>query len=208
MLKDLDCVLCGSCVADVLVGPVPLESPIGSGRLLRTRPIELATGGIVSNAGVAMARLGMKTAAFTYVGNDDWAELIRRRLEREGLDCRAVTRHPTANTSTSVVLIDASGERSFAHCVGAHTLIAKKDYFDHIDLFARSRIFADAELGKRLAGGVGCDSRNGVSDGAGCGWRRRDHAAVGANFAASRCLCAESHRGDASDGPDRSAEDG
>jgi sugar/nucleoside kinase (ribokinase family) len=127
-------------VADVLVGPVPLESPIGSGRLLRTRPIELATGGIVSNAGVAMARLGMKTAAFTYVGNDDWAELIRRRLEREGLDCRAVTRHPTANTSTSVVLIDASGERSFAHCVGAHTLIAKKDYFDHIDLFARSRM--------------------------------------------------------------------
>ena len=84
MTKDFDCVLCGSCVADLLVRPVPLEVPIGGGKLLRAEPIEVTTGGIVSNSGIAMARLGMKVAAFTYVGNDDWAALIRRRLENGG----------------------------------------------------------------------------------------------------------------------------
>ena len=49
-----------------------MEAPIGGGKLLHAEPIEVTTGGIVSNSGIAMARLGMKVAAFTYVGNDDW----------------------------------------------------------------------------------------------------------------------------------------
>jgi sugar/nucleoside kinase (ribokinase family) len=140
MTKDFDCVLCGSCVADLLVRPVPLEAPIGGGKLLLTQPIEITTGGIVSNSGIAMARLGMKTAAFTYVGNDDWAVLIRRRLEKEGVDCSRLATHPTGATSTTAVLIDPSGERSFAHCVGAPKLMDRKLFFENLDLFARSRM--------------------------------------------------------------------
>jgi sugar/nucleoside kinase (ribokinase family) len=140
MTKDLDCVLCGSCVADLLVRPVPLEVPIGGGKLLRVEPIEVTTGGIVSNSGIAMARLGMKIAAFSYVGNDDWAALIRRRFEKEGVDCGRLLTHPTGATSTTAVLIDPSGERSFAHCVGAPKLMNKKLFFDNLDLFARSRM--------------------------------------------------------------------
>jgi sugar/nucleoside kinase (ribokinase family) len=140
MAKDIDCVLCGSCVADILVRPVPLEAPIGGGRLIHAEPIEVTTGGIVSNSGIAMARLGMKIAAFTYVGNDDWAALIRRRLEGEGLDCSGLLTHPTGATSTTAVLIDPSGERSFAHCVGAPKLMDKALFLNHLDLFARSRM--------------------------------------------------------------------
>ena len=138
--KDLDCVLCGSCVADILVRPVPLDVPIGGGRLLHAEPLDVTTGGIVSNSGVAMARLGMKVAAFSYVGSDDWAVLIRRRLESEGLDCRRLLTHPTGATSTTAVLIDPSGERSFAHCVGAPKLMNKSLFLDNLDLFARSRM--------------------------------------------------------------------
>ena len=72
-----------------------------------------------------MARLGMKVAAFSYVGSDDWAGVIRRRLEGEGIDCSRLLTHPTAATSTTAVLIDPSGERSFAHCVGAPKLMDK-----------------------------------------------------------------------------------
>jgi sugar/nucleoside kinase (ribokinase family) len=133
-------VLCGSCVVDILVRPVPLDVPIRGGRLIETQPIEVTTGGIVSNAGIAMARLGMKVAAFSYTGNDDWASVIHRNLEREGLDCRSLTRHPTGATSTTVVLIDPSGERSFAHCVGAPRLMDKVLFLDHLDLFAQSRM--------------------------------------------------------------------
>ena len=87
MTKNLDCVCCGSCVVDIPCRPVPLETPIGGGRLLQTEPLTVVTGGIVNNAGLAMARLGMKAAAFTYVGRDEWARLIRDRLEAAGMDC-------------------------------------------------------------------------------------------------------------------------
>lgn len=140
MKKDIDCVLCGSCVADILVHPVPLETPIGGGRLLHAEPIEVTAGGIVSNSGIAMARLGMNAAAFSYVGNDDFGAAIRRRLEGEGLDCGGLLTHPTAATSTTAVLIDPQSERSFVHCVGAPKLMDKALFLEHLDLFARSRM--------------------------------------------------------------------
>ena len=87
-----------------------------------------------------MARLGMKTAAFSYVGRDDWSAVIRRRLESEGVDCSRLLTHPTAATSTTAVLIDPSSERSFAHCVGAPKLIDKSLLLANLDVFARSRM--------------------------------------------------------------------
>ena len=151
MTKEFDCVLCGSCVADILVRPVPLGVAIGYGRLLHAEPITVTTGGIVSNSGIAMSRLGMKTAAFSYVGRDDFAAVIRRRLESEGMDCNLLLTHPTAATSTTAVLIDPNSERSFAHCVGAPKLIDKSLLLANLDVFARSRMMligyygADAE---------------------------------------------------------------
>jgi sugar/nucleoside kinase (ribokinase family) len=140
MTKDLDCVLCGSCVADILVRPVPLNVPVGAGRLFAAEPIEVVTGGIVCNSGIALARLGMKAAAFSYVGRDDWGSSIRRRLEAAGVDCGRLLEHPTAPTSTTAVLIDPGGERSFAHCVGAPKLMDKSLLLGNLDLLARSRM--------------------------------------------------------------------
>lgn len=139
MNKDLDCIVCGSCVVDVLVRPVDLDAPIGGGRLVQSEPLVLTTGGIVSNAGIAMARLGMRVGAFSYVGDDPWAEVIRRRYAAEGLDVTGLATHPTGATSTTAVLIDSSGERSFMHCVGAPRLLDRAAFLDHLDSFRRSR---------------------------------------------------------------------
>ena len=140
MDKTIDCVLCGSCVVDILVRPVPLEVPIRGGRLLQTDPIQVTTGGIVSNAGIALARLGMKATAFSYVGRDDWAGVIQKKLDEEGVDVGHLVTHATGATSTTVVMVDTSGERSFAHCVGAPKLMTKATFLDNLELFARSRI--------------------------------------------------------------------
>ena len=83
--KNFDCVLCGSCVVDLLVWPVPLTTPIGGGRLIQADPIGVTTGGIVSNSGIAMTRLGMRVAAFSLVGDDEWASVIRRRYAENSL---------------------------------------------------------------------------------------------------------------------------
>jgi sugar/nucleoside kinase (ribokinase family) len=139
MEKSLDCVVVGSCVVDVLARPVSLTSPIGQGKLIESEPLRLTTGGIVSNSGTAMARLGMRVAAFTYVGNDEWAEVIRSRYAAAGIDTSALVTQPDGATSTTAVLIDASGERSFVHCVGAPRLLDKAAILGRLDLFAKSR---------------------------------------------------------------------
>jgi sugar/nucleoside kinase (ribokinase family) len=139
MDKAFDCVVVGSCVVDVLARPVPLTTAIGGGRLIESDPLVLTTGGIVSNSGIAMARLGMRVAAFTYVGNDEWANVIRHRYAEEGVDTSALITHPTGATSTTAVLIDPSGERTFVHCVGAPRMLDKQAMLGQLDLFAKSR---------------------------------------------------------------------
>ncbi|MBC8871260.1 MAG: carbohydrate kinase family protein [Planctomycetes bacterium] len=140
MEKTIDCVLCGSCVVDILVHPVPLDVAIGGGGLVQVDPIQVTTGGIVSNSGIAMARLGMNVAAFSYVGNDEWASVIRRNYEAEGIDTSYLLTHRTEATSTTAVLIDPSGERSFAHCVGAPRTMDGKMYRENLDVFRRARM--------------------------------------------------------------------
>jgi sugar/nucleoside kinase (ribokinase family) len=137
--KSLDCVVVGSCVVDVLARPVPLSKAIGAGRLIETEPLVLTTGGIVSNAGITLARLGMRVAAFTYLGDDEWAEVVRRRFAAEGIDTSALATRSERATSTSAVLIDSGGERSFAHYAGAPRLLDKRALLDRLDLFAHSR---------------------------------------------------------------------
>lgn len=138
--KTFDCVLCGSCVVDMLVRPVPLDTPIGGGKLIQVDPIEVTTGGIVSNAGIALARLGMKVAAFSLVGADEWASVIRRRYVEEGIDIDRLKTLAGSATSTTAVLIDPTGERSFGHCVGAPKQMTKALFLDNLDWFAQSRM--------------------------------------------------------------------
>jgi sugar/nucleoside kinase (ribokinase family) len=140
MDKSFDCVVCGSCTVDVLVRPFPLNRAPGSGQLLRVDPILATTGGIVCNSSVALARLGMRAAGFTYLGDDDWALLVRRRLQAENVDASRILTHPSLPTSVSVVLVAADGERSFVHSQGAPKGLDRAAYLDHLDLFARSRM--------------------------------------------------------------------
>jgi len=140
MPKPIDCLVCGSCVADVLVCPVRLDAPLGDGKVIPVDPIEVTTGGIVPNAAIAMTRLGMNVAALGCLGDDEWASMIRRRLADDGIDTAALQTHPNAGTTTAVVLIDAAGRRSFAYCPGATDRLDAAAFLEHLDLFAQSRM--------------------------------------------------------------------
>lgn len=117
--RRFDVVVAGTCVADILVRPVPLGQPVGGGRLFHVDPIEITTGGIVCNTGIALARLGLSVAAASLVGDDPWADHIRLRLSGDRVDASMIEAVPDRATSTTAVLIDPSSERSFAHHVGA-----------------------------------------------------------------------------------------
>ena len=139
-MSDVDCIVCGTCVADILVRPVPLTVPVGGGRLIHVDPIDVTTGGIVCNTGIAMRRLGMRVAASSLVGADQWGCLIRSRLEGERVDAGPLAVHPALATSTTAVLIDPSGERSFAHHVGAPHAIDVAFLKSQAAFFAKSRL--------------------------------------------------------------------
>jgi len=136
---QFDCIVCGTCVADILVRPVPLTEPVGGGRLFHVEPIEATTGGIVCNTGIAMRRLGMRVAAAGLVGADPWGDLVRARLAAEGIDTTALESHPSHATSTTAVLIDPSGERSFAHHIGAPAALDLDFFRRAASLWSRSR---------------------------------------------------------------------
>ena len=140
MTKDFDCVLCGSCVADLLVRPVPLETPIGGGKSAprRADPSDHRRHRLQLRHRHGPAR--HESRRLQLRRQRRLGRVIRRRLESEGVDCSGLLTHPTAATSTTAVLIDPSGERSFAHCVGAPKLMDKALFLEHLDLFARSRM--------------------------------------------------------------------
>ncbi len=138
-MQDFDCVVCGSCVADLLVRPFPLEAGLGRSRTIVVEPIEATVGGLVANAGIAMARLGLRVAALGMVGDDAFGEMFRRRLEGEGISTDALQTTAAAPTTTAVVLIDRQGERSFAFHPGTTAAVDRRLLLDHLDLFARSR---------------------------------------------------------------------
>jgi len=139
MDTQTDCLLIGTAVADVLIRPVPLTRPVGGGRLLHAEPLAVTTGGLVCNTGVAMRRLGMRVAAASLVGDDLWAATIRDSLSREGIDTAGLETRQSIATSSTAVLIDPSGERSFVHHVGGCAAIDLDFIRDRLDLFAASR---------------------------------------------------------------------
>lgn len=158
--RSLDCVVCGTCVADVLVRPVPLEIPVGPGRLFHVDPLEVTTGGIVCNTGVALRRLGAAVDAVALVGDDLWGGEIVGQLAAQGVGTTGVERRPAAATSTTAVLIDQGGERSFAHHVGVAAAFDVDLLRRHQPLLRRSRFAVLGYVGllpaveSRLAEGV------------------------------------------------------
>ena len=98
MEKSIDCTVCGTCVVDILIRTVSLDVAIGANRLWPVAPIATTVGGIVSNTGTALARLGLKVAAFSRIGNDPWADILLHHLNAEGINSEGVHRKSGGST--------------------------------------------------------------------------------------------------------------
>ncbi len=107
----------GILVVDVLARPVNQWPE--RGQLVLVDEVGLRVGGHPANAGRDLARLGMDVAVMGCVGQDGFGDLVLAELQREGTDISGIYRTEATNTSTTLVMIDDSGERSFLHCYGA-----------------------------------------------------------------------------------------
>ncbi|MFO0902415.1 MAG: carbohydrate kinase family protein [Pirellulales bacterium] len=133
-----DCVVCGETCLDLVAGPLPLHQPLAHRGLVPLASLEAVAGGIVPNAGIALARLGLRVAALGLVGRDPWGELIRRRLIAERLDVRDLIEVDDPS-STTLVMVGADREHTFAFRAGASQRIDRRFLLDRLDRFAAAR---------------------------------------------------------------------
>jgi len=86
------------------------------GSKIQGTDLVITSGGCAANAAVAAARLGGRVSFAGPLGDaaDATSSRIVADLEAAGIDCRGVVRVPGATASVSLVLIDATGEKSIA----------------------------------------------------------------------------------------------
>ncbi len=132
-MLDVTCV--GLLVADVIVRPVD-EWP-ERGHLLRVDRIEVHSGGLAHTTAVTLAKLGVPTAVVGRVGTDLLGTFLIDVLREHRVEAH-VRREGHATTSTTVVAVASSGERSFLHLAGANARLMPQDVSD--GLLARSRV--------------------------------------------------------------------
>lgn len=126
MAKTFDIVTVGSALRDVTyytnafsVIKNPAKDPtrqkllaVEFGAKIRSDNVHFDFGGGASNTAVACARLGMKTAVITTVGDDLDGRAILSHLRDEGVDTSLVRVHPKKRTGLSFVAVD---ERTGEH---------------------------------------------------------------------------------------------
>ncbi|MGH2500469.1 MAG: PfkB family carbohydrate kinase, partial [Candidatus Limnocylindria bacterium] len=67
--------------------------------LEEVRTFERFVGGFAGNVATGLARLGVRAAIVSAVGDDGHGRFVRRFLESEGVDCAALRVHPTLRTA-------------------------------------------------------------------------------------------------------------
>ncbi|MGO8818405.1 MAG: carbohydrate kinase family protein [Terriglobia bacterium] len=112
----------GNAVADVLARPVDQLAPSGTSQPLED--VALAPGGNSINTAIALARLGVSVRIASAIGDDRFGQFLRDRVRAEGIDDVGLAIFPGAKTSTSIVLVESSGERRFLHLRGVSALFS------------------------------------------------------------------------------------
>jgi sugar/nucleoside kinase (ribokinase family) len=110
------------------------------GKMITAGPATLATGGAVSNTGLSLFRLGIPTQLIAKIGNDSFADAVRRIVSSydPGLTCGMVV-DEQIGTSYTVILSPPGLDRMFLHYLGPNQTFSPADIDYHLieqaDLF-------------------------------------------------------------------------
>ncbi|QBH98773.1 aminoimidazole riboside kinase [Limnobaculum zhutongyuii] len=94
-------------LGDVVVDLLPLEN----------MQYQACAGGAPANVAVGVARLGHPSGFVGRVGNDPFGRFMAESLAQEGVNCQCIEQDDRYKTSTVIVDLSASGERSFTFLV-------------------------------------------------------------------------------------------
>jgi len=135
--SELDVVVIGGANTDFLVRGASLPAP-GSTR--EGEEFQEAPGGKGANQALAVARLGARVAFIGRVGSDARGKALLNRLSAEGVDVRAVSIDPVAETGVALVMVDAQGEKQIMTAPGANHRVHAEDIAGAAALIAKASV--------------------------------------------------------------------
>lgn len=141
--KKIEAIVAGHICLDIIPNLNKQTKSFGElltpGNLLVVDPATVATGGAVSNTGLALHRLGLPVELMGKIGRDLFGEGIRGVLQSYGphlADGMIVSDDPS---SYSVVINFPGVDRIFLHCPGANDTFGAADI--HYDALRGARLF-------------------------------------------------------------------
>jgi sugar/nucleoside kinase (ribokinase family) len=120
----LEIVSIGIVVADCVARPV--KGTAGKGQLELVDQLLLCSGGSAASTGYALARFGIRAGVIGRVGQDGFGDFLVNEAGRHGAQSMLI-RDGDAATSATQVLVDAEGERTFIHAIGANARLVPAD---------------------------------------------------------------------------------
>ena len=127
-MKKIACI--GVITADVITRTVNEMPPYGTLKFVEENSIYL--GGCAANAAAALAKLGIPVSLTCKVGADSFGDFAKNELERLGVATDHIISDPSVTTSSSVVLINGAGERTFLHNPSSNNALREAEISDEI----------------------------------------------------------------------------
>ena len=144
-MPDFDAVVAGHLCLDVIPSfehnrPTGQQTALLPGGLILAGPATFATGGPVSNTGLALLKLGINTRLMGKVGDDMFGQAIRQLIAAYGPEAAEgmIVDHKTHSSYTFVISLPGV-DRTFFHYPGANDTFSAADV--RYDLLPHARLF-------------------------------------------------------------------
>jgi len=106
-----------------------LKHVLAPGKMVRTGPATISTGGAVPNVGIPLKRLGVSTKLAGKIGDDEFGRVVLSVLAAHGCSEGMIIAHGQ-DTSYSVVVSPPGVDRMFLHHPGANDTFVVEDMIE------------------------------------------------------------------------------
>ena len=143
MNKKYDVTVAGHICLDIIpeipeTGITEISELFKPGKLIKVNAAKISTGGPVSNTGIALKKMGLNVAFMSRIGNDEFGELIIKRLKAQG-ETSGLSICEGDRTSYTIAIAPPKIDRIFLHDPGANNFFTSADLDEKI--IAQSKIF-------------------------------------------------------------------
>ncbi|MFP4178017.1 MAG: carbohydrate kinase family protein [Acholeplasmataceae bacterium] len=116
-----------------------------TGTLSLVDSITMHSGGCAVNVAIDLAKMGIDARLCAPLGNDIFGQFLKAELDRNRIDRANLITSDEDATSTSIVLINEAGERSFIHRTGINATFRKDriepSFLDDLDILLVTGVF-------------------------------------------------------------------